>query len=319
MRKLFVYAVAGLVFIPGAWCVGAVAVEEVKPGVPVAAKLVVGEHQPFNFKVQYWRSGGTAMFRNIGFDVDVGPWESELEYPMDGDFVIFGAEYGFNAWGSRLSVDLNYGFSSNIDGTMRDWDWVRYDPEPLIYAETDTDAECDFLSANIYYRLWGWGPRNSLDVFAGYHSQENSFTNRNVRVLTPVYFTAAGNVAQYEMDFKGARAGVRMDVALSPRFTVRGNFAFIPYVDFDATGKWLLRDISFSQSADGYGFDFDLCLDFEVARNIDLTAGVKFLYLRATDGEESGYAQGQPYGPSDVVDEVESDQFGGTVGVLVKF
>jgi len=318
MRKLFVFGMLGMLLLAGRWCAGGEVAMEATPGIPVGKVEVAGE-QPFRFKVQYWRSEGTAMFRNMGYDPDVGPWESELEYPMDGDFIVFGAEYAFKAGKSRFALDLNYGFSENIEGTTRDWDRVWYDPEPLVYAEADTDADSDFLTANFYYRLWGWPRRNSLDVFLGYHQQENSFSNSDVRLLTPVYFTAAGKVAEYEMDFKGVRAGLRMDVALSRRFAVRGNLAVIPYADFDATGNWLLRDLSFSQSADGYGFDFDLYLDFEIARNVDLLVGLKYLYLRATDGEEWGTAQGVPYGPSDVVDEVESDQFGGTAGVLLKF
>jgi len=318
MTRVFALAVAATVLIIGSFRLGGEAAAQPAPGIPVA-KVEFAQDLPFNFKVQYWRSDGTAMFRNVGFDPTVGPWESELEYPMDGNFIIFGAEYAFNIGGPRVSLDFNYGFSEDIDGTTKDWDWVAFDPEPLIYAESDTDADSYFLSANVYYRLWAWGPRNSLDVFIGYHGQENSFTNNNVRVLTPGYFTAAGKVAEYEMDFKGVRVGLRMDVALAPRFSLRGNLAFIPYADFDTEGKWLLRDISFSQSAEGYGVDFDLCLDFEIARNIDFIAGIKYLYLRATDGEESGLAQGLPYGPSEVVDEIESDQFGGTAGLLVKF
>lgn len=318
MKKLFALTVLSMVFVGSNWCVGGELAVEARPGVPVA-KVEFAEEMPFNFKVQYWRSDGTAKFTDAGFDPDVGPWKSEIEYPMDSDFVIFGAEYAFDIGNSRFSVDLNYGFSGDIEGTTRDWDWVSHDPKPLVYAETETEADSHFLNANLYYRLWEWGRRNSLDIFVGYHDQENSFTNSNARVLTPEYSTIPGTVAEYQMDFKGVRAGFRMDVALSPRFAVRGNFALIPYVDFDATGEWHLRDLSFRQSAEGYGVDLDVYLDFELLPHVDLLAGIKYLYLRATDGEEWGYAEGQPYGPSDVVDEVESDQFGATAGVLVKF
>lgn len=318
MKQLFALSIVALAFLSWNWCNSEEMVGEPLPGIPVTV-VRVAEDFPFRFRAQYWRSDGTAMFRNLGIDPDVGPWESLLEYPMDGDFILFGAEYGFAALGSRVSVDLNYGFSQDIEGTTRDWDWVEFDPQPLIYAEADTEAESDFLSANVYYRLWGGGPRNSVDVFVGYHRQENSFTNSNVRVLIPEYFTVAGKVAEYEMDFRGVRAGVRMDVALSRRFNLRANFAAIPYADFDADGRWLLRDLSFSQSADAYGVDFDLYLDFEIARNVDLIAGIKYLYLRATNGQETGSSQGVTYGPSDVLDEVQSDQFGGTLGVLLKF
>ncbi len=317
MRKLYAIAVISVVFL-GAGYSAEEMVGEPVPGIPLTT-FRVAEDFPFQFKVQYWRSDGTAMFRDLGLDPDVGPWESQLEYPMDGNFVVFGAEYGFASLGSRVGVDFNYGFSQDIDGTTRDWDWVRYDSEPLVYAEADTDAQSHFLNANVYYRLWGWGPRNSVDVFVGYHAQENSFTNNDVRLLIPEHFAVAGKVAEYEMDFKGVRAGVRMNAALSSRFTLRAMFAAIPCVDYAAEGKWLLRDLRFSQSADGYGVDFDLYLDFEVARNVNLLAGIKYLYLRATEGQESGYSQGMRYGPSDVLDEAESDQFGGTAGVLVKF
>ncbi len=289
------------------------------PGIPVAVVQRVAE-LPFKVKAQYWRSDGSAMFRDVGFDPMVGLWESELEFPMEGDFVIFGAEYSFLAERvGRFAVDLNYGFSEDLEGTTKDWDWVWDDPEPLVYAESDTDGDSDFLTTNVYYRLMGWGPKNSVDVFVGYHNQENSFTNTNGRVLTPVYFAAAGKVAEYEMKINGVRAGLRMELALWPRFSIEGNLAFIPFADFEAEGKWLFRDLSFSQSADGYGVDFDLLLDFEVTKNIDIVAGLKYLFLRATDGEESGVSEGIPYGPFGIVDEMESDQFGGTAGILVKF
>lgn len=320
MKKLFCLAGLGIVLAAAPPCVCAARGEvalEAKPGIAVAEIEPV--EFPFNFRVQYWHSDGTAMFRNAGFDPDFGPWESQLEYPMDGDFMLFGAEYAFRALGSRVSVDLNYGFSENIGGTTRDWDWGWYEPEPLIYAETDTDGDSDFVTGNVYYRLWEWGRRNSIDAFLGYHGQENSFTNCDVRVLVPEYFTAPGKVAEYEMDFDGVRAGLRTNAAVAPRLSLRGNLGFIPYASFDASGKWLLRDLYISQSGDGWGVDFDVYLDFEVTRNIALFAGLKYLYLCATHGEESVISEGVPYGPYDVLDKAKSDQFGGSAGVTAKF
>ncbi len=318
MRRSSAFAVLAVLLVGAAVCPAEQPVVEAKPGIPVAVVEVV-EGFPFQFKVQYWRSDGTAMFRDIGFDPQIGPWESRVEFPMDGNFIVFGAEYAFRALGSRISLDLNYGFSEDIEGTTKDWDWVWGDPEPLVYAESDTDGDSDFLTANVYYRLFGWGRRNSLDAFVGYQGQKNSFSNDNARVLTPEFASYAGKVAEYEMEFSGVRAGLRTEIALAPRFSIRANLAAIPYVELDANGKWFLRDIFFTQSADGYGVDFDLSLDFEVARNINLVAGLKYLFLNASDGEESGVAGGMPYGPFDVVDEVESEQFGATGGVLVKF
>lgn len=274
---------------------------------------------PFKVKAQYLRSEGHASFRDIGFDPVVGSWEAEVEYPLDGDYFLFGAEYSFLAGGSRFAVDINYGFSQNIDGTTTDYDWVWSDPRPLVYAETDTDADSDLFNANVYYRLWGWGPRNSVDLFVGYQNQQHSFTNNNVRILIPDIYSASGRVAEYDMEFNGVRAGLRMEMAIAPKFSVMANLAFLPYVDVDTEGKWLLRDLTFSQSADGYGVDFDLLLEFEIMRNVSLVGGVKYVFLRATDGEESGTEAGIPYGPFSVVDEIESDQFGGTAGVLVRF
>jgi len=318
MRVLFAFTVLAIVAVATNWCGGGEPAVEAKPGIPIVTIIPV-EEPPFKIKAQYWRSDGTAMFRDIGFDPAIGTWESELEYPLDGNYFIFGAEYSFLAGRSRFAVDLNYGFSEDIDGTTKDWDWVSWDPEPLIFAESDTDANSDFFNANVYYRLWGWGPRNSVDVFVGYHNQEHSFTNRNVRILTPEFFTASGKVAEYEMKFNGVRAGLRMEMALAQRLSILANVAFIPYLDVDTDGRWVLRDISFSQSADGYGVDFDLLLEVEITQNVSLIGGFKYMCLRATDGEESGFAQGIPYGPFDVVDEIESDQFGGTAGVLVRF
>jgi len=317
MRVICAFTVLA-VLVAASVCSGEGPAIEAKPGIPVAVFEVV-EDVPFQFRAQYWRSDGTATFRDVAFDPEIGSWKSEVEFPMDGDFIVFGAEYAFNALGSRVSFDLNYGFSDDIDGTTKDWDRVWGDPQPLVYAESDTDGDSDFLTANAYYRLFGWGQRNFLDAFVGYHRQENSFANDNVRVLTPEFASYAGKVAEYEMEFSGVRAGVRTEFALAPRFSVRATLAAIPYVDLDADGKWFLRDILFSQSADGYGLDFELYLDFEVARNINLVAGLKYMFLNASDGKESGIAAGTPYGPFGVVDEVESEQFGGTGGVLLKF
>jgi hypothetical protein len=318
MRVLFALAavVAAVVSLNAA--MGEEPVIEAQPGVAVVA-VEPAEQLPFKVKAQYWRSDGNASFKDIGFDPAFGPWESEVEYPLDGNYYLFGAEYSFLAGRSRFAVDVNYGFSEDIDGTTKDWDWLWSDPEPLVFAETDADADSDLFNANVYYRLWGWGPRNSVDVFVGYHNQKHSFTNSNARILIPDLFSASGKVAEYEMEFNGVRAGLRTEMAISPRFSVMANLAFLPFVDVDTNGKWLLRDLTFSQNADGYGVDFDLLLEFMITRNVSLVGGLKYVFLRATEGEESGSEAGVPYGPFDVVDEIESDQFGGTAGVNVRF
>lgn len=298
--------------------IGQEPVIEGQPRVAVAA-VEPAMVLPFKVKAQYWRSDGHASFRDIGLDPAVGPWEAEVEYPLDGDYFLLGAEYSFLAGRSRFAVDVNYAFSQDIDGTTRDYDWLWSDPLPLVYAETDTDADSDLFNANVYYRLWAWGPRNSVDLFFGYQNQQHSFTNNNVRILIPEIYSVSGRVAEYDMEFNGVRAGLRMEMAIAPKFSVMANLAFLPYVDVDTDGKWLLRDLTFSQSADGYGLDFDLLLEFEIMRNVSLVGGVKYVFLRATDGEESGMEAGIPYGPFGVVDEIESDQFGGTAGVLVRF
>jgi hypothetical protein len=318
MRVVLALTVMAVVAVAAKWCVGEEPAVEPKPGIPVVAIEPV-EQLPFKIKAQYWRSDATAMFRDIGFDPAVGEWESEVEYPLDANYFIFGAEYSFLVGRSRFAVDLNYGFSENTDGTTKDWDWVWWDPEPLVYAESDTDADSNFFSANVYYRLWGWGPKNSVDVFVGYHNQQHSFTNHNAQILVPEFYTAQGKVAEYEMEFNGVRAGMRMEIAIARRLSLLANAAFIPYADVDTHGRWIRRDISFSQSADGYGVDFDLLLELEISRNVSVIGGIKYMFLRATDGEESGVQGGIPYGPFGVVDEIESDQFGGTAGVLVRF
>ncbi len=318
MRVVVALTVMGIAAVTATSCFGEEPAFEAEPGIPVMAIEPAGQ-LPFKIKAQYWRSDGNAMFRDVGYDPAVGSWESELEYPLDSNYFILGAEYSFLAGRSRFAVDLNYGFSEDIDGTTGDWDWVWWDPEPLIYAESDTDGDSDFFNANVYYRLWGWGKKDSVDLFVGYHNQQHSFTNYNARILIPEYYTTTGKAAEYEMEFNGVRAGIRMEVALSKRLSLLANAAFIPYADVDTNGRWLYRDLSFSQSADGYGVDFDLLLDFEITPNVSVIGGLKYMLLRATDGEESGAQGGIPYGPFEIVDEIESDQFGGTAGVLVRF
>ena len=91
MRVLFAFTVLAIVAVVATWCLGEEPAVEAKPGIPIVTIIPV-EEPPLKIKAQYWRSDGTAMFRDIGFDPAIGPWESELEYPLDGNYFIFGAE-----------------------------------------------------------------------------------------------------------------------------------------------------------------------------------------------------------------------------------
>ena len=95
-----------------------------------------------NVGIKYWPSTGDAGFGISGTDPDLGPWNSVIEYPMDGNFLIFSAQYCFVTLLPKLSIDLNYGFSSDIDGTTKDIDHLlAISASPYIYSETDTDAD----------------------------------------------------------------------------------------------------------------------------------------------------------------------------------
>ncbi len=301
---LIIAAVAALLVVPVAgFAQGA-------PGAATARARVGGFYVGAGVMTA-WGDGG---FRISGLDPDVGRFSSVLEFPMDGTYFVL--ESGIDEIGRGFGVHLRYGTSGSLDGTTVDTDYA-WDITSLEYTKSfsSTDGENVFLTLDVSYRLYDgageWGGRTRLDLFAGYHMQDATFSVSDVNTVIqnarPVDYHLEGLAATYDMEFYGVRVGVRGEIATGPSGTISGYMAVLPYVAADGFGQWIVRGKALDHDATGWGLDLQVRYEYAVSSSVRLWGGVGYTRMEGSDGTDTQFFfSSEPIGRARL-DEIESE------------
>jgi len=125
--------------------------------------------------------------------------------------------------------------------------------------------------------------------------------------------------SQYDFAWKGLRVGGRGELATPWGFKLRARAALIPWMTFKGKGFWNLRNLHFTQEAEGgIGVDALLSFRFQLRRFIGVELGFEYLRLHVENGEDiKNFPDGEVV--LSELKEVESSRYGPFILVNVGF
>ncbi len=136
--------------------------------------------------------------------------------------------------------------------------------------------------------------------------------------------------SNFDFSWDALKVGVLFQPSLTEQLSFIGTLSVYPFVEYKGDGFWNLRAGSgrndfrsqppnFTQtSSTGYGYDVSVGLAYAVLENLELSAGYRIFYLRATNGTDTTFFAD---GTSDVsnLDWATVTRQGVYAGVLYKF
>ncbi len=177
-------------------------------------------------------------------------------------------------------------------GKMFDEDWgdATGSNNPLeAYSRTDSSlsGSMNYFTADIgYYFLRG--PDHKVGLFVGYNRLQvtmsafgcNQLVDPSPGVCDPA--PAAGRNSISELDtWQSLRTGVSAEVRLSPRFSLTGDFAYLPYSVYDGLDIHHLREpvVFFPWQGTGQGVQVDLMAHWQATEAFSLGLGGRYWSL----------------------------------------
>lgn len=202
---------------------------------------------------------------------------SELDFEMDGLYFIgMGVRYQFlqneDAW-NRLSIALEGYTAGDLDGSVKDYDYLSSSNDILIYSSSDGEGETNQFDVNLGWQLGSTPSGNAkVGLLFGYYYQSYDIDIINVNTLIWNYQSindvALGHASEYQTRFTGNYLGVDGSLSLfNDKLKFSGSLKFLPNLRGDAEGKWQARALEFEQSAEGEGFIIDAGVTFKPAKN----------------------------------------------------
>jgi hypothetical protein len=281
----------------------------------------------FYFRAGLMEASGDGGFTISGIDSNLGQFTSVLDFSMDGTYFLL--EAGIDELGSGFGLHLRYGTSSDLGDTVTDTDYAwQITSSEYIKSVSQSNGENSFLTFDVSYRIYesaGAGATQPvrLEVFGGYHLQDTSFEVHDVNtVITearPVNYFTAGAAATYDMDFRGVRLGLRGEIAIGSSGALSGHVAFLPFLEADGFGQWILREKTLDHDASGWGLDLLVRYEHAFTENIRVWGGLGYTRLEGNDGVDSQYRfSGALIGRADL-ETIESEYTFAMIGGEIRF
>ncbi len=249
--------------------------------------------------------------------------------------------------GSRIesdySFDLLYGTGSISRGHGVDTD--RFIPDTgggYDFSQSTNDITGDVREwgINFYYnnKRYGGTETGPWGMVLGYLHYTDSLNMTNGVQTLPLNFEGitqpagpfSGLNSTYDFTWDMLKLGVLCQPKLTENLSLSGTLSVYPYVNYRGEGYWNLRagttpnsfrmqSPNFIQtSTAGYGYDASLGLTYVVEENLELTAGYRYFYLYARNGQDTTYfADGTQY--QDRLDWVTVTRHGAYAAVMLKF
>jgi len=274
-----------------------------------------------DLQASVWASAGEAGFQ-IGYVWVI----SELEYPMDGTLFEIKASAPItrqDAWG--LFVRGRYAGALSYDGTSKDSDFLDFPNIRSDYSESDSSADVSIWDVDAFLDFRPFREKEeqflrtlSLGFFAGYGGQSFDYSDKNLDASYDyglTRFTVPGPVSTYKFDFTGIRVGARAAFRPMNEIEIAVEGTWIPNLEAEGDGQWLLRNYTFQQSADGMGVILDIKARCRVWEQLSVFGGVRVVSLIADKrGKETGNEDGMAYEGWPIVPQITAEYSGFEVG-----
>ncbi len=284
------------------------------------------ESQPspiaFDLGLSTWLSqGNTKWSQNAStLDPTLGNPTSELEYEnLWSTMVVADAQVTLP---NSLFFRLQGGYGGIEDGTLIDDDFLS---GQVLAIRTESDIDGNnvyFVNADVGFQFLRF-PKNrgALKAFAGFQYWREEAVAKGARFIVPAgpELLAGQEVITNTAQWSSVRIGVEGDVRFTRRFSLDGNFAFIPFTslnneDIHHQRNDLRKDPSFEMTGTGLGLNAEAEAKFRIIPHLFLNAGFRFWWLRVTDGDFTSFpVSGSPLTVN--LNEFQSMRYGPTIGL----
>lgn len=177
-------------------------------------------------------------------------------------------------------------------GTLNDEDWLLGYPRSLIpYSNTlsTVDNDIRYGAVDAGYTVWQ-GERASVAPIIGYTRFQQDMTAFGCRQIADPRAacvpTIPKNVRVISEDdtWQALRLGVVADMALTRRFTLTGEAAYLPYVSFEGTDNHILRSLVSPEEGDGLGVQLEATLSYAITDAFSVGIGGRYWAMWTTSG-----------------------------------
>jgi hypothetical protein len=278
-----------------------------------------------------WLSHGQTT-ENFGGPGAVPDVLSELTWlTVDSTVVEFNTEA---VVGNKLVLTMDFGFGAIEDGRLLDQDFLLSGRDGLFSSSLHPVPNDDlfYFNFDMGYRLMSRRDRcgrivGHLDVLTGYQYWRERYVAIDGSVVdvggTSSILLPAIPVITHEYEWSSWRLGVRSQIELAPRLSLRSRLIVVPVtgLDFDDIHHLrtdLRQDPSFyARTTGGWGVMVDATLSFRVLSGLSIEAGYQVYDITGDNG--TIIAQAVTGDVAEAFNEAETTRHGIIAGVRWQF
>ena len=235
---------------------------------------------------------------------------------------------GGGFWGVGLRG--RFAGASSIEGTGSDEDWDDYG-FLWLYSEADTETDVSIYDVDVYLVARPFDAAKSsfmkrfeFSLGLGYGEQNFNMSDANLsyeydygldRGVVP------GAISSYDLTISGPRLSLGTRFDFSPRIELSALLVYMPYIEATGDGNWMLRDYTFTQTAEGMAVSARFQADVLLTEHVGMYGAVHVSQFTADqNGEEAGHEFGDlPYSGEPIVGEITASTVGVEVGAFARF
>lgn len=281
---------------------------------PPAAPWVAG--WDIDVGLRYWYSSGSFQTANgapnilvsrLTYDGVTGH-SGELHARVDTPFDVFFK--GFVGGGSLATgnmYDEDWGLSSNLAAV----------PTSYEVTQSNISGSLFYLTADLGYNVMR-GRDHKVGLFVGYNRYETTMNAMGcaqlVQPASEVCFPASPTSTNVISEFdtwQSLRLGVSAEARIWDRFTISGDFAWLPYVKYDGLDIHRLRNLSFPVQGTGRGGQAEIILSYQPIESFSIGVGGRYWTMWTDNASQTD-------SPSNVF-EVETQRYGVFVQATYRF
>jgi hypothetical protein len=264
-----------------------------------------------------WVSGGY-IEGDVNFQINDPTFTiSTLNFEIDGAYLALGGRYQFlPTFFPQISLYFDWKSSRHVDGTLSDTDILTLaNPNAIwIHSDSDVNGDWDQLDINFGYEIVNLKDgKVSAEFLVGYQKHEYDFSIHNTATdifdFQSVYSIAFGETASYRANIEGPYLGLSGKAWINSHFALNASVKYLIDPEADARGVWQLRDLFFSESGQGHGYEASVGATYVPKENWYVSVQGFTNNLEIDDGNDDFYVNSgtQRYLGSTPLDYIEFD------------